>query len=173
MKRILLLVPLIIMLALLWEDGGDVNAASSCPSPVPACTSTGTLSDFSGPFGCTFWGIQSNGMVGVDLASIDSDGNGNITVFNRTTNNNGSGSTFAPWFSAGMAGTYCLNSQPVGVTADTGFIFPPPGTAGGCPIAIILDRLQNEVRLLESLQNQSEVAVCYLQFVPTPAPTPT
>jgi len=156
MKRILLLVPLTIMLALLWRDGDDVNAALSCPSPVPSCAPSGTPSDFSGSFGCTFWGIQSNDLVSVDLASIQSDGNGNITVFNRTTNNNGSGSTFAPWFNAGTTGTYCLSP------GDTGFIFPPSGTARGCPIAIILDRLQNEVRLLESLQNQSEVAVCYL-----------
>jgi len=163
MKRILLLVPLIIMLALLWRNGGEVNAASACPSRSPSCTSAGTSTDFEGTVACTLVSTQSNGQVKVSLAQITSNGAGSITSFITVNNNNAAnGSTFTTWTSQG-AGTYCLNSD------DTGFLFP----ASGCPLALVLDATTTntltgltqatEARLLDTTQNTAGTAVCELQ----------
>jgi len=169
MKRMLLLVPLIIMLALLWRNGGEVNAASACPSPSPSCASTGTSTDLSGTLACTIVTTQSNGEVKVSLAQLTSAGDGTISSFFTVTNNNAaSGSTFTTWTNKGT-GTYCINSD-----ESTGFIFPPSG-ANACPLALVIDAtssstsvlpgtvIATEARLLDSTQNTAGTAVCELQ----------
>lgn len=162
MKRMLLLIPLLMTLALLWRNGGEVNAAATCPSPVPSCTSSGTLSDLIGDFACTLVGTYSDGSVHVSLLELEFNGDGTGTALNQSSNNNSTGNTFSSWASPGAL-TYCLNTDAGALQtapSATGFL-TLPGAA--CPIAIIIDDGEDEVRLLDSSLNRALVGVCLYQ----------
>ena len=127
-------------------------AGPTCPSPAPICTSIGTLSDFpSGIYGCTLITTNSAGGVRVQLLSITSDGAGNISGQVASNNNNPSGTTFSTFTALTTGATYCLN------TDDTGYIFL---AGGGCPLALAIDFFQEEVRLIDTTENQAGAMTC-------------
>ncbi len=156
MRRTLFLISLALALAMLWTNGAEVNAA--CPTV--SCSSSTNIGDIcddnygvATTFGCTFVGTFSDGSIHTTVAYLTFDCNGNITAYQATSNSNGTGTTFSNWASLGTNGTYCLNSD------DTGYITPPSAT-GGCPIAIMLDAYQTELRALDTTQNRAQVGVC-------------
>jgi hypothetical protein len=151
MRRLICVALGALALTILWNCGSIANAA--CPTV--SCQNPGSLAPFAGTFGCTFVTTLSNGQVNASLAQVTSDGNGNITSFIETTNNNNSsGSTFTPWPTSPTFtnGTYCLNSD------QSGYITPPPSF--GCPFAIFVDITGFEVRLMDSSPNTAGAAVC-------------
>jgi hypothetical protein len=136
---------------LLASQIAGAAAGPTCPSPAPTCTSIGMLSDFSsGAYGCTLITTNSAGGVQVQLLSITSDGLGNISGQVASNNNNPSGATFST-FTAFTGATYCLN------TDDTGYIFL---AGGGCPLALAIDFFQEEVRLIDTTENQAGAMTC-------------
>jgi len=152
MRRTVFLISLALVLAMLWRNGAEVNAA--CPTP--SCATNTNVGDFlPGTYGCTIVSTRSDGSVHVSLAQMTSDGLGNITKFATVDNSNTSGTTFSTWTTQFTTGTYCLN------TDDTGYIFPP--ASFGCPFAIFIDISGFEVRLLDSTQTRAGAAVCEQQ----------
>ena len=158
MRRTVFVVSL--ALAMLWGVGAEVNAA--CPTV--SCPSGGTnnldMCAYNNydptSFACTFVGTFSDSSVHTAVAFLTFDCDGNVTTYNATSNSNGTGTTFSNWASLGTNGTYCLKSD------DTGYIFPPSAT-GSCPIAIVLDASQSELRTLDTTQNRAQVGVCEAQ----------
>jgi len=140
---------------LLASQIAGAAAGPTCPSPAPTCTSSGTLSDFpSGTYGCTLITSNSAGGVQVQLLTITSDGAGNISGQAATNNNNASGTTFSTFTALTSGATYCLN------TDDTGFIFL---AGGGCPLALAVDFFHEEVRLIDTTENQAGAMTCRIQ----------
>jgi len=130
-------------------------AGPTCPNPAPTCTSSGTLSNFlAGTYGCTLITTNSTGGVQVQLLMITSDGAGNISGQVATNNNNPSGTTFSGFTALATGATYCLN------TNDSGYIFL---AGGGCPLALAIDFFQEEVRLIDTTENQSGAMTCRVQ----------
>ncbi len=149
MKRTLLIIPLVIMIALLWQAGGGVGTAlAACPAPT--CASSVNQSDFTlGSWDCTVVGTRSDGTHAA-VFLIYSDGVVNVTL-NQATNNSSSAATTFGDFTT-QTGKYCLNPD------DTGYITNLSG--GGCPLAIVVNSVFGEVRLLDTTQNRAEVGVC-------------
>jgi hypothetical protein len=128
--------------------------AETCPSPAPTCSSSGTPSDLFGTFGCTVVTTDVTGEVTVDLMKLDADGAGNISG-SIVSNSNGSGSTFVD-FSPISGATYCLN------TDDTGYMFGL-GPLTACPVALIIDDLLGEVRLIKTTETDAGAITCRAQ----------
>ena len=163
MKRTLLLIPLLLVIAMLWQSGGGVNAAATCPSPAPTCAAGGVLTDLTGDYACTVVGTRSDGSVHVTLLEMEFAGDGTGTLLNSTTNSNTAGSSFTAWTFSGAAITYCLS--PDAGTAEsapsaTGFITVP---GASCPIAVVIDSGEGELRLLDTTLDRAEIGSCYFQ----------
>ena len=158
MKRILLFVPLVIMIALLWRAGGGVGTAlavGGCPASTPTCDGSGVLSDFSaGLWGCTIVGTRSDGSTHASVGAINSDGVGHLTLNFAKNDNTSAATTFSTFPVTPTTGTYCVSSD------STGYILP---VGGACPLAIVVNSFFGEVRLLDSSQNRAEVGVCEVE----------
>lgn len=140
---------------LLASQIAGAAAGPTCPSPAPTCTSSGTLSNFAfGTYGCTLITTNSAGGVQVQLLTITSDGAGNISGQAATNSNNPSGTTFSTFTALTTGATYCLN------TDDTGYIFL---AGGGCPLALAIDFFREEVRLIDTTENQAGAMTCRIQ----------
>jgi hypothetical protein len=149
-----LLVGLVLMTALLMSVGAGVHAA--CPSPLPACATSGNVAVLDDTFGCTLITTSPSGLITVGILEYSFDGSGDTALVQTTNNNAPTGTTFMPWTTE-SAGSYCINSD-----NHTGYIFP----ASGCPLAYIIDVGPNEVRLLDTTQNLASTAVCESQTLP-------
>lgn len=142
---------------LVSQTAGAAAVGPTCPSPAPSCTSSGTLSDFSpGTYGCTLITTNSAGGVQVQLLTITSDGQGDISGQAAVNNNNAAGTTFSAFTALTAGATYCLN------TDDSGYIFL---AGGGCPLALVIDFFQEEVRLIDTTENQAGAMTCRIQTV--------
>ena len=147
------------------QGGAPSPSSATCPSPVPSCAaSVPSPSNLFGQYGCTMVETTSTGVVQVQVLTITADGNGNITTTFPASNqaasssNNPSGSTFSPFTASAFAGgTYCLNAD------DTGYIYPPAG-ASACPLALVIDSFYDEVRLIDTTENQAGAMTCEAQF---------
>lgn len=139
---------------LLASQIAGAATSPACPSPAPSCSSTGTLTDFLGLYGCTLVTTNSTGGVQVQLLTIDADGAGNISGQMASNNNSPSGTTFSAFTALAEGATYCLN------TDDTGYIFL---AGGGCPLALAIDDLLSEVRLIDTTENQAGAMTCRAQ----------
>ena len=146
------------LLVLLGRGSPQIAGAAAgptCPSPAPSCTTSGTLSNFySGTYGCTLITTNSTGGVQVQLLTITSDGAGNISGQAAVNNNNPSGTTFSGFTALTTGATYCLN------TDNTGYIFL---AGGGCPLALVIDYYSEEVRLIDTTENQAGAMTCRTQ----------
>jgi len=154
MRRTLFILSMVVALAML--GGSSVEVKAACPSV--SCEAGGNPGLFTGTFGCTIITTLPSGQVNVAVAQIVADGNGGITSFTQTTNNNSSsGSTFSAWPGSPTFtnGTYCLSPD------QSGYITPPGSF--GCPFAIYVDLSGTEVRLMDSTGNTAGAAVCELQ----------
>ncbi len=159
MKRTLLFVPLVIMVAMLWRAGGGADAAlaATCPSPAPSCSSSGLdvcASVGASPcsFACTIVGNRSDGThASVAVITLNS---GAVTAVNAAKNDSSGGATTFSAFSSQWTGTYCINSDNI-----TGYLVPTSPT-GICPIALVYNPSILEMRLLDSSENRGEVGVC-------------
>jgi hypothetical protein len=146
------------LLVLLGRGSPQIAAAVAgpiCPSPAPSCTSGGTLSDFyAGTYGCTLITTNSAGAVQVQLLAITSDGAGDISGQAAVNNNNASGTTFSDFTALTTGATYCLSPN------DTGYIFL---AGGACPLALVIDYYSEEVRLIDTTENQAGAMTCRIQ----------
>ena len=128
-------------------------AQTVCPSQTLNCSSKGSLADFSGSFACTV--VQAGVYVQkVNLALLTSDGNGNISGKSASDKNDPDTiGTFKDFSNQAVSATYCVNSD------DTGYLFPTSGLAG-CPLAFVIDRGKQEVRLLSSASPAAILLTC-------------
>jgi hypothetical protein len=150
--RVLAIVPALALAILALTTPRTGFGAATCPSPAPSCSSSGTLSDFSGTFGCTDVITFTTGQVEVDMLKLVSDGAGNISG-SVVSNSNNTGTTFTDFTAITAGATYCLN------TDDTGYVFG----VGGCPFALIVDDALGEVRLMHTAEGVAGALVCRLQ----------
>lgn len=141
------------------RNGGVANAqsTSNCPSPAPACTSTGSLADFKGgTYACSGVQTDSTNTTSVGITLITSTGSGGLTVLEAKNNNSTSTTTFQD-FATETGITYCVN------TDDTGYVF----SLTGCPMAFIIDNgngtARSEVRLMDSTENIAKLVTCKIQ----------
>jgi len=134
----------------------QIANGQTCPSPAPSCSSSGTLTDFSGTYSCTLVTTNSTGGVEVQLLTFNADGAGNISGGMGASNNNSSSGTTFSAFTALNNATYCLN------TDDTGYIFKAAGS-GGCPLALAIDDSLSEVRLIDTTENTAGAMTCRAQ----------
>ncbi len=156
MRRTVFVISFALALTLLCSTGAEVNAVT-CPTV--SCPSGGTNNgdicndnfDDTTTFSCTFVGTFSDGSIHTTVAYLTFDCEGNVTAYQATSNTNTGGSTFSDWASQGTT-TYCIKSD------DTGYIFPP--TAASCPISIVLDASQSEIRALDTTPDRAQVGVC-------------
>jgi hypothetical protein len=150
--RVLAIVPALALLIVALTTPRTGVRAATCPSTTPTCTTSGTLSDFLGVFGCTAVITFNTGQVEVDVLKIDADGNGGITG-SIVSNTNGSGTTFTD-FTLITGATYCLN------TDDTGYVL---GVGSPCAKALIIDDALGEVRMIGSDENEAQAVTCRIQ----------
>jgi hypothetical protein len=150
--RLLAIVPALALLIVAFTTPRTGVSAATCPSATPSCTTSGTLSDFDGTFGCTLVSTASTGTVTVQLLKLVADGAGNVSGA-VVSNSNGSGTTFTDFTALTEGATYCLN------TDDTGYII----LASGCPLALVVDDALGEVRLIDTTENTAGAMTCRLQ----------
>lgn len=143
-----------VALLLVWQIAAAGASGPTCPSPAPSCTSSGSLGDLSGTYACTLITTNSAGGTQVQLLTITSDGEGDISGQVASNNNNASGTTFSTFTALTTGATYCLN------TDDTGYIFL---AGGACPLALAIDFFQEEVRLIDTTENQAGAMTCRTQ----------
>jgi hypothetical protein len=145
------------LLVLLGRGSPQIAGAAgpTCPSPAPSCTSGGNLSDFyADTYGCTLITTNSAGGVQVQLLTITSDGEGNISGTAAVNSNNASGTTFSGFTALTTGATYCLSPN------DSGYIFL---AGGACPLALVIDQYEEEVRLIDTTENQAGAMTCRAQ----------
>lgn len=137
---------------------GTTQAADTCPSPLPNCTTSGTLANFTGTFNCTGVQAKSSGVIGVELVVVTSNGAGTITNVTIAENKNDAAATPPTFedFTSQSGFTYCLN------TNNTGFIFQPAGS-GDCPLALIVSPTNKEGRLISTANAKAQALVCRQQ----------
>ncbi len=125
--------------------------AATCPSPLPTCTSSGTLADFSGSFACSSVRTDSSGTVKTAILLINSAGNGTGAASIAQNDNSTSTTTYQDF--TAQTFTCCVNAN------DTGYLTP----TDGCPVAFVIDDAKTEVRLLDSSENRAELLTCKKQ----------
>ncbi|MGB3551599.1 MAG: hypothetical protein WA993_12960 [Candidatus Binatus sp.] len=157
-RVISLMVTASMLLVLLGRGSPQIAGAAAgptCPSPAPSCASGGNLPDFEeGTYGCTLITTNSAGGIQVQLLTITSDGEGDISGTAAVNNNNASGTTFSGFTALTTGATYCLNPN------DSGYIFL---AGGACPLALVIDQYAEEVRLIDTTENQAGAMTCRAQ----------
>ncbi|HYA35326.1 MAG TPA: hypothetical protein VEF03_06890 [Candidatus Binataceae bacterium] len=131
----------------------NLSNAGTCPNPLPGCTSSGTLADFTGNFGCTAvtTNVPNGGFAPVkaSVLLISPDGKGNFAGKEAQNSNDPSVSNTYQDFTT-VGGMYCVN------TDDTGYLFP----TGGCPIAFVIDSGKQELRGIDSSEQRAGAMTC-------------